>query len=600
MIALRQPDPLEIKFADTLRGNTEDELELLAFNSPAVHFATYVTIRDKDNKAINPVPNILQLRTSEAKETMQGMGIKVRIIEVKPRRAGCSTFASHVLYHEAMRRPCEGITISDIKPHSKELLDKLREYSKTDTYPWNNQLIQDSANALGWANGSKWTVDTAENPDAGVGGTRQLFHGSESSKWPQTEKKNDKATMAAVLPSLSGQDTICIVESTPEGANGWHYETYQGAVTLDQLIEMQEQGICPEEIWVKVFAAWFEFADNARIKEVSSSEIKQIQDTISEHEREEIEKYSLTWEQVAWRRDTLKSVCNGDEKVFSYYYPSDEESCWLSSGTPIFDMAILCEMERAAARYSPIAGDLVMQEHDKQVIWHPQRDGTGDILIWEDPRENCRYLVTIDPANNISQTIGAKPDAHSISVWRDGFTEAGTNRWFPAKKVARVRPPYRADGDEVAGHAIRLSKYFGDCIIVQEVNIGLDIMRLLQLSGQPIFKRRPLSHRSGKVEEQVGFKTDKANREAIIQGLAAAIRNREIEVHCPHTIKEYKSFIRKANGKAEAAHGHHDDDVMADAMAWEAFPSATTYRKRRVALAVPADLHSWKRAKTRW
>jgi len=585
----RPADDLVKRFADSLVGKTEEDILALAYKSPAVHFACFVTIRDKNNRPIQPVPNILQLRMSEAYETMREMGVKVRIIVVKPRRAGCSTFGSHILYHHGQRVPCEGITISDVKEHSAELMAKIKEHHSGDSFPWGHSLVRDSTHSLAWTNGTKWTIDSAENPDAGVGGTRQLFHGSEVSKWPQTAKRNDKTTMAAVLPSLSGSDTVGIAESTPERAAGWHYTTWGDAVTLEDFIAMHEAGICPEDQWVKVFAAWFEFDDNQRSQPVSEAEIVHLKRTLDARERNGIEKYGWTWEQVAWRRDTIRSICNGDPKIFDFYYPEDEVTCWLAGGSPRFDVGIINDMETVARGVIPDTGYLVTQDTGK-VIYQHVRDGSGEIIVWEHPKDRLRYIVTIDPATDESQTIGADPDRHSVSVWRAGYHDAHSDVWRPVKKVARVKGPLYADGDIVAGHAVRLSRYFGNCIAVQEVNCGLDILRLLKEAGVPLYKRRPISHRTGQVVEQYGFKlNDQQERNAVIEGFAAAIRERAIEVHCLHSLGEYKLFVVKPNGRAEAAPGAHDDDVMADAMAWECMPSATEFREQRVQRADPRD-----------
>ena len=149
-----EADEISKRFAERLRGKTADELQLMALQSPAVHFACFVTIKDKNNKVITPVPNVLQLRMSEAYETMKAMGVKIRIIVTKPRRAGCSTFGTHIVYHHGMRTPIEGIAISDVKEHSGEMLAKVQEYSKVDTFPWGHRMVKDSASSVAWDNGT--------------------------------------------------------------------------------------------------------------------------------------------------------------------------------------------------------------------------------------------------------------------------------------------------------------------------------------------------------------------------------------------------------------------------------------------------------------
>jgi len=363
---------------------------------------------------------------------------------------------------------------------------------------------------------------------------------------------------------------------------------------------MIEKGFRPEKQWVKVFAAWFEFDDNQRSEPVSEAEIAHIENTLTDHEIYEIEKYNLTWEQVAWRRDTIRDDCGNDPKVFSFYFPSDDVTCWLASGAPRFDMQIVLEMEKRAKESTPETGWLFSQD-DKRVVWQGTRDGSGDILIWEMPLPGLKYIVVLDPASNASQTIGSDTDCHSLSVWRDGYHDTLTDRYKPAKRVARLKPPYRGEGADVAGHTARLSLFYGRCIVAMEVNIGLGILELLQIGNIPLYKRKPLSHRTGKIEEQYGFKMGtKEDREALISGLATAIQDRNIDPSCPHACAEYKSFIRWPDGKSAAAQGKHDDDVLADAIAWKVMPSATTYITHKAKHFDPPDAKSWKTVVSRW
>lgn len=97
--------------------------------------------------------------------------------------------------------------------------------------------------------------------------------------------------------------------------------------------------------------------------------------------------------------------------------------------------------------------------------------------------------------------------------------------------------------------------------------------------------------------EQYGFRlNDQQDRNAIIESFAAAIREGQVEVLCRHSLDEYKLFVVKPNGRAEAAGGAHDDDVMADCMAWEVLPSASVYKRHTARQTAPRDRgkHGWR------
>ncbi len=583
------------EYLDWLSEQPDEVILAAAVKSPAVHFALFCRIKDDNNNVIDPSPNTLQLQISEAYETLKDLGVRVRIIITKPRRAGCSSFVEHIGYHSAMVSPIEGITISDSKEHSADALKKLQSYAIYDSFPWGIEQMRDAAHSISWSNGSKWTVDTAMNPDAGAGGTYQYAHCSETSKWPQTTTLNDFRTMSCLIPAVSGMNTVMFSESTPEGAKGWQYETWKDAITLPDFLEQWEKGYRPEEVWIRVFAAWFEFESNRRREPVTGAEIGYFQQTLSATEKEEIEKYDLDWEQIGWRRDTIKGKCGGDAKVFSYYFPSDPVSCWFASGAPRFDMAILSEMHTRAKNSHPENGSLNVQ-HQTKVSFVMHKDGSGDIQVWEHPQLTLSYIISCDPATDETQTVGADPDRHSVTVWRKGYHDTHLNSWRPAKMVARLRAPFYGDGDVVAAHIARLSFYYGKCMVGLEINMGLDILRLLKNSGVPLYKRRAMSHRTKESVEQFGFRMgDKQERNALIEGFAAALRNYEIEIPCVHFIEECQSFIVKADGRAEAAGKKHDDDVLGGCIAWEIMPNATEYRPDRFQNNDPPDRNGWRR-----
>jgi hypothetical protein len=585
----------ERAFREALTGLSDTDLGLMAMQSPAVHFSACVKIQDKNNDAIRPTPNILQLRMSEVYEVCMAMGVPCRMVCCKPRQVGCSTFASHIVYHHGMRYRTAGITISDKSGNSQKLMLKVRDYSHVDQFPWRIKMKRDASGALEWTNGTRWEIDSAENWKAGIGDTRQAFHASEVGKWPKNGIKNDKRVMSAVLPSISKGRSVVIAESTPEGAGGWMYETWQSAVTLDEFIAMHEAGKDTGVVWIKVFAAWFEFEEHQRKTPVSELERVEIDRTLGEREISGRELYGWTYEQIAWRRDMIRLECGGSEDVFDEYYAEDDVRCWAVSGRPRFNVQALMLLEKRAAAGGGVTGHLVTQESGL-VTWNPRSDGGGDVMVFEEPREGCRYLAGCDPATGASQTVGKNPDRSSIQVWRQGYWDPVTGMEVRTKLVARVRSPYFGDGDEVAGHLVRLSRWYGGCLVVPEVNMGLHVVEHLKEAGVPIYRRIVPSAKVGSVVEQYGFKlTDREQRRMLVEALATAIRECVIDIPCKDAVRELRMFVTGPDGRDEARHGEHDDDVLCAAMCWYSMPSATEYRRVLRKRKVPKDAANWKR-----
>jgi hypothetical protein len=93
------------------------------------------------------------------------------------------------------------------------LSERLGEFTTHDSYPWENPIVRNPQGIFEWQNGNKWSIDTAENPDAGVGGTRQFGHFSECSKFPQTTVKNDVKTMTAAMPTFFAEIKSMMAEA---------------------------------------------------------------------------------------------------------------------------------------------------------------------------------------------------------------------------------------------------------------------------------------------------------------------------------------------------------------------------------------------------
>jgi len=587
-------DGMMERFMGGMQGKGDAELAEMALGSPAVHFATCVTIHNKDNEVVRAVPNILQLRMSEVYEMCMALGVACRMIVCKPRQVGCSTFASHIVYHHGMRWRTAGITISDKADNSTKLMLKVRDYGVVDRFPWGVRQLKDTSRGLSWTNGTRWEIDSAENWKAGIGDTRQAFHASEAAKWPKTGVKNDKRVMSAVLPSISKGRSVVIAESTPEGAGGWFYDTWQEAVTLDEYLARRRSGVDTGIVWIKVFAAWYEFLEHRRRGEVGEAERREMERSLSDREVSLLER-GIGWDQLAWRRDMIRTECGGSEDIFDEYYPEDEVRCFAVSGRPRFDVETLMLMERRAKGLGVVTGHLVQQETGV-VTFSRRHDGGGDILVWEEPREGLRYLVGCDPATGEDQTTGKNPDRTSIGVWRQGYYDPGSRIEHRTRLVARVRPPFFGDGDEVAGHILRLCKWYGGAIAVIEVNMGIHVVDRCKEAGVPLYQRRVPSARVGTEVMQYGWKLkDAEQRRQAVDALAVALREGVLDISCEHMIRELKMFVVTKSGREEARGGEHDDDVLMAAMCWASMASATEYRRVVRRRRKPADWDQWKR-----
>jgi hypothetical protein len=560
----------------------------LAAVSPLVHFEACSMVQNATTKKLErPVANVLQRRMAEAIEVLTALQIPaIRIIVTKIRQCGGTTFSVEVIYHLCQQRNTDALILANISENSQGILERMKTFSQSDSFPWNNPLSP-QVGKMRWQNGSTATITSAESMNPGISKPRQAVLFSESAKYPRGGVKDDKKIMASILPSLNDAG-LAIAESTPDGASGWHFDTWQGALSLNDYLAQWEAGkSSPGNGWVKVFAAWFEFAEN--VKPVNAAEAAEINATLTAREANGRKNYEWTHEQIAWRRSVMNAECNGSEETFDVFYPEDDVSCFLSSGRPRFDVAAIKRLDALTHAFPPEVGSLVWQGDHESVSFQPDASGFGDFQIWEKPKIGCSYIVWCDPMTGADQTSGGDPDRHSIGVLRNEYMEQGGATYNTAV-VARVRPPFTGTTILTAEFIAALSEYYGGALVVLEVNMGLHILERLKDLNVPLYMREVVNpFDREKKEFQYGWKLkDRDQRRTIIDSLALALHNSELDVRCPHILAECKTFVWAKDGREEARSGCHDDDVLGLAMGYFCRGQATLFkqhiRKRRTPL----------------
>jgi len=566
---------------DVKNGASPEEALALARESAWIWFTTFGKILTKDQQLITPVPNLYQSQILYTYEWCLYHGVPCRILALKPRQKGSSTVSAAVVYYHCRRYRSRAVQIADRYRNSDNLFAMTNRYAEHDLFPWGTVWQATAATAKVMRGRELWSrvdKDTAENPRAGRSGTIQVLHVSEAAHFPTDGEKSAEKTMLSLLNSLADvPESVAIVETTANGAAGWFYEQWQGAVTLgDFKAGVRGNG------WIKIFAPWFAF-EESRLP-LGEAEAAALRASLSEREQRGMTLYGWDLEQVAWRRRTLAQKCSGREELFDQEYPEDEQSAFLSSGRLRFSAAGLARLRGMQGSRAPEHGFLHREE---AVRFEPHEAGWAE--IWEHPREGARYLLWCDTATGREQTRDSRdPDRHSVLVLRAPLAEPdGTEE--PALLAARVRPPCYDDWHLLEEKVIALSLYYGKCLIGVEVPMGLTLLEGLRRAGMPLFKRKTDG------VERLGFQTNTATKPLVIASLSRAIDgDPPLVVYDPHTIGELHTFAVHEDGREAALPGCHDDDVMALAMAVHHLKLATPYRVRPTRLAMPPDWHKWR------
>jgi len=571
--------------------NVDDLIRL----NPGIWLETHGKIRDVKGKLVRPKLNILQKRINALYLSRQMKKEPCRAIGVKPRKRGFSTMVGAIHYAHLQNYPHEGLIVGDKLATSDIVFRMMVTFAETDEFrpKWGSPYTALTA-LITWNHGARLAQGTASGKATARGSTPQFCHGSEVAHWEGAE-----AAMDAAMNAIPDEGFNAVFwESTPYGAGEPFALSWQAArwPTAEEcpggnLYWKKWESLCPDtekdalsqHFFVRIFAAWYEF-EESRIK-LTGDQKKQMEETIDAEswyhgERDLISLYGNegpmglrlgdevedcdVWEQLAWRRVTIRTKCRRNARIFDEEHPRDPLSCFLASGKQVFDadglshIQILCRKDREYGE---------LNEVDGSVGWRRSGADSANFWMWEHPKPGLRYIIPVDLAEGDDQSTGDGLDSHSALVLRDEYLdERGTIH--PLMIAARVRPPNRMPMIRFAKVIRMLSVYYGRCILIPEMNnSGMSFITALRMMVDcpPIWQRREIDPHSAIERAHDGWRTtDTADygglRSAIIDNLQELILDKRLDCRCPHIHSELVDFVDK-KGRREAG-GGHDDDVL--------------------------------------
>jgi len=227
-----------------------------------------------------------------------------RDIILKARQLGFSTYVQGELFRRAVTSTRTTVTMA----HDDETTQKMR--TMADMF-WDNCKFGSIQPARKYANASvtsypefdsEVTIGSAGGKAKGRGGTYTDFHGSEVAFWPDAEK--------IVVGAMQGGNPDVILESTPNGAQGYFYELCMEALRGDG-------------VWKLHFYAWW-WDDGYRL---DGADIE-----YTDEEKALVDKHNLDMSQIRWRRNKILET----KDKFQQEYPEDPITCFLTSGNSYF------------------------------------------------------------------------------------------------------------------------------------------------------------------------------------------------------------------------------------------------------------------------
>lgn len=561
---------------------------------------------------IRPKQNCLQRRIQATVNRFEDLDLPIRIIGLKPRQKGSTTYFGALDYHFLRRHPVSACVIGGQYDQTSSLWDMFQTYQNNDRFAWGNTGTINEASGK-WTNGSQLRKETANDKLAGVSDTFQVLHCTEVARWSKYGVRDAATVLTNIMkcvPLLPG--TAIFEESTAEGNSGSFYETFVGAADAEDFISGAVK-VRPGDM-VRVFAAWFEFDDSAiPLTPGDKEEVERTLDADPEYEGEKmlVETYGFkgpdgalrlgkavkdfdVWEQLAWRRYAIRSECNKDKEIFDRDFPHSWETAFLKSGNLRFNKAGVANLRKRQGNRAALYG--VLEEAAGRPAFRPTDTNEANVIIYEKPTPGKRYLCSIDPMTGASQVGGEDPDEHGVGILRDGFWD-GEGKWNRIGVVARLIPN-RWDIDVVGYNAWMLARYYGDssgCKMAIEMNKDAGITEYLKGKGADLYQREMFNQREFKMTKAYGWLTTPTNRETWVEAVAKGIREwntpgEGVDIWDEHAIVQCENFTRKENGSSAAAEGFHDDDISFIGIGLVLIDHATTYFPNRGGEGLPPDL----------
>jgi hypothetical protein len=498
---------------------TPKEARQKLYEDYAFYSQSAISIRTKDNDIRKLRLNVPQQKLHAAIEAQRRETGKVRIIILKARQQGFSTYVHGRLYWTVSQRTArKGLVVAHVSDSTRTLFDMYRRTHadmppalrfKT-AYSSRKELVFDGRD-------SAIQVATAGGDGIARGETFSDAHLSEVAFWPKATAADNLNALLQSIPNT--KDTSIYIESTANGMSGVFYDLWTKAVT-------GENGFIP------FFSPWFDSPEY--VEDVPAG---------FEHSYEEmelIEQYGLTDEQLMFRR--RKIAQNGKEK-FQQEYPSNAEEAFIASGRPVFNPDQIHSMLTKSEQplyYMALEG----QTFEK----HPR----GELRVWKEKDPEARYYIGADVA------IGIQNGDYSVAQVLDD------QKKLVASWRGHVHPDFFADVLYALGTYYNVAK-----IAVENNNHGL--LTAIRLGRDLAYENTYTEIGEGQLNDRdsftIGFRTTVKTKPLIIDRLRAALREREMEIYDKVTLQEMLQFIVTESGSMEAEEGCYDDCVMSLALA---------------------------------
>ena len=409
------------------------------------------------------------------------------------------------------------------------------------------------------------------------GGTNHILHISEWGEVQMKDKRRSLEILTGSLPTADHPGCVTIVETTWKGG-----KTGELWPLVAEALKIPEAQKGPKDKRV-LFFGWWTNPNNSDAGDPS-------QITAETHEycdkAERMIARRLDNGQRLWWQKKKKEL--GIHMMSEH--PTTMDECFEAPHEgAFFDSAGLHwqQIQTVPLETRIQHGNINVQ--GRGAFWVPMRASAeiakkAPFLVLEQPEEGESYLMPMDfcVGKQAAGSTGVR-DTNAYGVIRAGRLDPVTHEYKMPMVVATCQPDDRFPTHETIQRAVALHRYYGDCLVVPEMNNMGNICGQLEAAGVTnIWTQRQGADGAiagvGKREEVKGWLTNAETRKQILDNLQQRTQDCEYIAAFGFIHHQLTTFILDKHGKAQAASGEFDDWVMFLAIGLFCLPSATPYK----------------------
>jgi len=500
----------------------------------------FLTIKTKAGDMIRLKLNEPQKKLMAKIEEQIKLNKPVRMWILKARQEGVSTEIEGIIYaFTSQQENVNSLIMADEHEHASNLFEMSKLYHEqleinephlAPTLKKSNEKKLEFEKIH-----SQIIIATAENIDAARSHTFKIAHLSEVSRF-----RDLKAVMNALNQSVAEiPGTMIFGETT---ANG-----------MDEFYREWKKAIDGKTDWIPVFVPWFALAEysmplqNGELRSLEGINFgaESSERVFIEDEKILQEEFSLSDEQLNFRRYAIINKCGGDINTWNEEYPATWEDAFQTSGEMFFDRGGL---KKQLPHTPKKVGELFFEDLE----WKFRDLPYGRVKIYTEPVLNEEYVVASDAAEGLPGR-----DEASIVVLDKRLNET----------VAVVNGFYSPE--ELAQMSIGLGNYYNNAMVAPEnKHYGYTVCQLVYQKYGNIYKRIITKKGEKEETEELGFNTNSITRPQMLALFGAEVKNNSTRLISKEVISQCQTFIvDPKTKKPQAQKGEQDGLVICSAIA---------------------------------